>query len=255
LHLNFHSQLAENYASGSQKARILTENWIQDNMYCPVCGHCSVTHFQNNRAVADFYCPACNEQYELKSKHGSIGSKVIDGAYKTFIERITSNQNPHFFFMEYSLATMTVLNLKLIPKFFFWPAIVEKRPPLPPTARRSGWIGCNILLSQIPSQGKIEVIQEGNIIDKNVVLEKIKQAYRIREDDVTQRGWLFDILYCLDQISEQTFTLNTMYQFDRLLEERHPQNHHIRAKIRQQLQVLRDKGLIEFMGNGHYKKI
>ena len=30
---------------------------------------------------------------------------------------------------------------------------------------------------------------------------------------------------------------------------------HIKEKIRQQLQVLRDKGLIEFLGNGHYRKV
>ncbi|MFR4384325.1 MAG: restriction endonuclease, partial [Phascolarctobacterium sp.] len=31
-------------------------------------------------------------------------------------------------------------------------------------------------------------------------------------------------------------------------------NHYIQAKIRQQLQLLRDKGLLEFCGNGSYKK-
>lgn len=34
----------------------------------------------------------------------------------------------------------------------------------------------------------------------------------------------------------------------------YPENHHIREKIRQQLQLLRDKGIIEFVGRGRYKK-
>ncbi|MBE6823326.1 MAG: hypothetical protein E7518_09565 [Ruminococcaceae bacterium] len=35
----------------------------------------------------------------------------------------------------------------------------------------------------------------------------------------------------------------------------HPNNNHIRAKIRQQLQVLRNDGIIEFVDNaGTYKK-
>jgi type II restriction enzyme len=33
----------------------------------------------------------------------------------------------------------------------------------------------------------------------------------------------------------------------------HPQNRNIEAKIRQQLQMLRDHGLIEFLGNGRYR--
>ncbi|MGI0085759.1 MAG: DpnI domain-containing protein, partial [Nitrososphaerales archaeon] len=32
-----------------------------------------------------------------------------------------------------------------------------------------------------------------------------------------------------------------------------PNNAHIRDKIRQQLQVLRDMGLIEFLGSGSYR--
>lgn len=33
----------------------------------------------------------------------------------------------------------------------------------------------------------------------------------------------------------------------------YPENQHIRAKIRQQMQVLRDEGFIEFLGNGEYR--
>ncbi len=40
-----------------------------------------------------------------------------------------------------------------------------------------------------------------------------------------------------------------------MLQARHPQNNNIRPKIRQQLQVLRDKGVIEFLGRGLYRKI
>ena len=34
-----------------------------------------------------------------------------------------------------------------------------------------------------------------------------------------------------------------------------PQNHNVEAKIRQQLQILRDLGFIEFLGKGQYRKI
>jgi len=32
-----------------------------------------------------------------------------------------------------------------------------------------------------------------------------------------------------------------------------PNNHHVPEKIRQQLQVLRDAGLVRFLGRGHYE--
>lgn len=46
-----------------------------------------------------------------------------------------------------------------------------------------------------------------------------------------------------------------MYQFVDELQLKHIDNHNIEAKIRQQLQVLRDKGFIEFLGNGQYRKL
>lgn len=30
--------LVKNYKSNAQKARILTEDWVKSNMYCPKCG-------------------------------------------------------------------------------------------------------------------------------------------------------------------------------------------------------------------------
>jgi len=37
------------------------------------------------------------------------------------------------------------------------------------------------------------------------------------------------------------------------LQELHPANRHVRDKIRQQLQVLRDLGFVEFLGGGRYR--
>ncbi|MGC8581819.1 MAG: hypothetical protein ACP5MW_05710, partial [Thermoplasmata archaeon] len=41
----------------------------------------------------------------------------------------------------------------------------------------------------------------------------------------------------------------------RFLAEKHPNNKHIKDKIRQQLQILRERGYLEFKGNGKYEKI
>lgn len=255
MNLKIDNRTIGNYHSGTQIARVLTENWVNQNMYCPRCGNLHIKHFENNRPVADFYCPSCNNEYELKSKNGTLGHKITDGAYDTMIERITSNNNPDFFFMSYSKTVLEVIDFILIPKHFFVPDIVEKRKPLAPTARRAGWTGCNILIDKIPLQGRIAIVSNGKVQDMNDVVYKVNKSNQLETNDISTRGWLMDILNCVNKVSSKTFTLSEIYEFEDILKLKHPRNNNIRPKIRQQLQFLRDKGFIEFLGNGRYVKV
>ena len=255
MNLKFDNGLIKNYHSGAQIARVLTENWVNHNMYCPRCGNSYVSRFENNRPVADFYCPVCNNQYELKSKNGALGHKINDGAYNTMISRIKSNNNPDFFFMSYSREEMKVNDFIFIPKHFFVPEIIEKRKPLAQTARRARWVGCNILIDKIPEQGKINIVSNGELINIDSVLSSVSKSNALEIKDIYARGWLLDVLTCVNKISSPVFTLEEMYRFENSLHIKHPQNNNIKPKIRQQLQVLRDKGFIEFLGCGKYKKI
>lgn len=248
-------ELISGYTSKSQIARVLTESWTESQMYCPVCGYPTISKFPNNRAVADFFCPNCKNEFEQKSKNGVLGAKIADGAYDTFIQRISSNNNPDFFIMSYSLDRMRVESLQYVPKFFFVPEIVEKRKPLSDNAKRKGWVGCNILFNKIPIQGRIPVIVNSVPVEKSVVLSKVAMIQQIRTDDLSARGWLLDVLTCVNSIESGTFSLNMVYGFENALGAKHPNNNNIRAKIRQQLQQLRDRGVIAFLGNGHYKKL
>ncbi|MCD8146714.1 MAG: restriction endonuclease [Clostridiales bacterium] len=246
--------LANGYKSKAQIARVLTETWTSEHMYCPLCGWPAITKFPNNRAVADFYCPNCKNQFEQKSKNGPFGAKIADGAYSTFIQRINSNDNPDFLLMSYSLEKMTVESMVFVPKFFFVPELVEKRKPLSENARRAGWVGCNILFEKIPIQGRISIIENQTPLDKDDVLHRVSQAQKIRTNDISARGWLLDTLNCVNSIESNVFTLDMVYQFEEKLAAKHPNNHNIRAKLRQQLQQLRDRGVIAFLGNGYYRK-
>ena len=60
--------IADQYNSNSQKIRVITEHWVGSNLFCPYCGNDYIRHFENNRPVADFYCPSCKEEYELQQK-------------------------------------------------------------------------------------------------------------------------------------------------------------------------------------------
>jgi type II restriction enzyme len=60
---------------------------------------------------------------------------------------------------------------------------------------------------------------------------------------------------CVDAIKKDSFTLKEIYAFEHSLKKKYPNNNFIKDKIRQQLQFLRDKGIIEFKNSGTYKKI
>ena len=82
MYLKLPVEIAEDYSSGSQRIRVMTEEWVNRSGFCPNCGSV-LSQFENNKPVADFYCGNCSEEYELKSKHGEVGKKIVDGAYAT----------------------------------------------------------------------------------------------------------------------------------------------------------------------------
>ncbi len=252
--LLFNAKLADNYTSQSQKIRVLTEAWVDDAIFCPNCGQLDINRYPNNQPVADFYCSNCKEEYELKSKQFNIGTKIVDGAYRTMIERLRSSNNPNFFLLNYDLKSYEVLNFIVIPKHFFVPEIIEKRKPLSLTARRAGWIGCNILLNHIPQTGKIFFVRDRQVEPKEKVLADWKKTLFLRDEkEISAKGWLLDIMVCIEKIGRKEFSLDEMYVFENKLSRKHSDNRHIKDKIRQQLQVLRDKGYLEFTGKGNYR--
>jgi len=62
-----------------------------------------------------------------------------------------------------------------------------------------------------------------------------------------------EVMKCVDLIGRRDFTLDDVYAQEARLHALYPGNRNVRPKIRQQLQVLRDQGYIEFLGNGQYR--
>lgn len=255
MELQMNPLLAENYHSPAQKIRVMTEHWAGENLYCPCCGNETLNHFENNRPVADFFCPVCHEEFELKSKAGALGRVINDGAYNTMIARISMSNNPNLLFMGYDRASMKVCNLMLIPRYFFVPDLIIKRKPLAKTAKRAGWTGCSIAIGKVPSEGIIHLVRCSVPVSQKDVICKVQKTKFIADYKMDARGWMLDILSCLNQIPRQHFSLEDLYQFEGQLRRKYPNNHHVREKIRQQLQVLRDKGLLDFKGRGQYQKV
>lgn len=244
-------KLAINYKNNSQKARILTEFWTWENIFCPNCWE-YIIHYANNKPVADFYCKKCTEDYELKSGK-TLGKKITDWAYSTMINRLNSNENPNFFFLNYTLE-YEIKNFFVIPKHYFTKEIIEERKPLAVHTQRAGWIWCNILLSPIPESWKIFYIKNWEKINKNEVLDNRNKTLFLRETkSIEWKWWILDIMKCIENLHKKEFSLQELYNLEPFLKEKYPNNNFIKDKIRQQLQFLRDKWYLEFMNNGKYK--
>ena len=132
--------------------------------------------------------------------------------------------------------------------------MLEKRNPLSINARRAGWMGCNFLIQRLPDEGKISIIKDEKIINKDSVNAIWKKMFFLYSEKAEFRGWTSDILKIVEELSTN-FSLSEVYRYERYLREIHPSNSNVKAKIRQQLQVLRDNKIIKFLSNGKYMKI
>jgi type II restriction enzyme len=251
----YDKDILDNYKSNSQRARVLSENWFSSEMYCPACLNEEITRYPNNEKVKDFFCDNCKSDFQLKSSSRRFGARVVDGEFSTMMYHLSNNQTPNFFLMHYSKEDWSIKDLFLIPKFFISPSIIEKRAPLKKSARRKGWTGCNFLLSGIPEDGKIKIIKDEKIIDKDVVHKKWQKMFFLNNKNPYSRGWTTDVLKCIGELRKDEFTLDEVYKFKGYLRGLHPNNKHIEAKIRQQLQILRDNNILNFDSRGKYSII
>jgi type II restriction enzyme len=137
-----------------------------------------------------------------------------------------------------------VRNVILVPHFVFTASAVEKRKPLAATARRAGWVGCNIVLRNIPNDAKIGVVIDGAAVTPAKVRQQFERLRPLKELTVKERGWTLDVLNAVRRLGKTEFTTSDAYTFLRELEQLHPDNRHVKDKIRQQLQVLRDRGFL-----------
>ncbi len=221
--------------------------------YCPHCGNPKISAFPNNKPLADFYCTSCSEEFELKSQKGKFGAKVLDGEFNAKCERLAASNNPNLLLMNYDLKSLTVVNLFIVPKHFFVREIIEERKPLAATARRAGWIGSKILLDRVPESGKIHIVRGGIVRPKEAVLAEWQRTLFLRNESPDTRGWLLDVMKCVESLGKRDFTLDEVYAFEGQLRDLYPGNQNVKPKIRQQLQFLRDRGFIEFVSRGNYR--
>ena len=164
-----------------------------------------------------------------------------------------TDTNPNLALMSSDLARFAVTDFFFVPKQFFTPAIIEARPPLAATAQRAGWVGSKIVLRDVPESGKVWLVRGGEALGRDAVLEQWRSTLFLREEGQAARGWLIEVMKCAEALGRESFELADVYAFEDRLSALYPSNNNVRPKIRQQLQVLRDRGWLEFLGRGRYR--
>lgn len=245
MNLSMPAGLAAAYKSPAQRARVITEGWAASNLFCPNCPAPELAATPGNTQAVDYRCPRCDQPFQLKGKSSTIGAKIVDAAWEAMMRAIREDRTPSLFVLHYEPTAWLVRNVILVPHFVFTASAVEKRKPLAATARRAGWVGCNIVLRNIPSDAKISVVIDGNPVTPAKVRGQFRQAQQLVEGlTVAQRGWTLDVLRVVQSFGKKEFKTSDMYGYVRHFEKLHPGNRHVRDKIRQQLQVLRDRGFL-----------
>jgi type II restriction enzyme len=209
----------------------------------------------NNTRVVDFRCVDCGEPYQLKSRKSPIRSVVADGAYRTFQTAVEQGNAPNLLLLHYSHPDLTVKDFFGIHRKLLSPLSIVKRKPLSETARRAGWVGCNIDLHSIPPGARIPIVIDHVAVPARIVqVQWQRYSSLIEEERVGEQGWLRDILACIQKTDTKDFHLDDIYAFENDLGQLHPVNRNIRPKIRQQLQILVRQGIIERVEAGVYRK-
>jgi len=105
----------------------------------------------------------------------------------------------------------------------------------------------------LPQEARIYVVYGYEVIPSIDVRNRWHQFSFLKQVSPSSRGWTADVLACVRKLGQDAFTLSDVYGFEGYLSDLHPDNKSVRPKIRQQLQVLRDHGIIKFLGNGRYE--
>jgi type II restriction enzyme len=244
--------IASAYSSSSQRARVISEDWLARNGFCLACTGEKLKPTPRNTQARDFECIECGHPYELKCTLGEFGNQITDGAYSSMMKRIENSSTPSFLLLGYT-STWSISSFQAIHHLLITPSAIKARKPLAITAKRAGWIGCNILLSQIPREGRIDIVKNGVTVLMEQSRQKFAQSERLIKLSVSDRTWTAEILNLIHGLNKSTFTLQEAYSFENRLAMLYPSNFHIREKIRQQLQVLRDMGFLQFISRGTYR--
>lgn len=93
------------------------------------------------------------------------------------------------------------------------------------------------------------------LVPKNETLDRWQATLFLRDASLNAPGWLLAVMKAVEAVGKAKFDLDDVYAHEATLAALYPDNHNVRPKIRQQLQVLRDRGWLEFTARrGTYRR-
>lgn len=239
------------YRSPSQQVRVISEAWVSQECYCASCGS-GLAPYRANTPVYDFYSAPCGEKFQLKASKAPMKNRIAGASYDKLYRSVLARSQPSLLLLHYDRTKWRVQDLTLVHRACITESCVRRRRPLKETAKRAGWEGCGIILDAIPELGRIPMVTEGKIRDEKSVLEQWKSSSKLLAAGPLNRGWLADVLRCVERLYVD-FRVSDLYSFEEELAKLHPGNHHVKDKIRQQLERLRDMGILEPVSRGEYR--
>lgn len=243
---------ASRYTSPSQIARVLSEEWVLANMYCLGCSAERLQRTVANTRCLDFTCQECLHKYELKTFLRRPAKSLVDGAYASMMESMRSTSKPTLFLLHRDKG-WNIHHFTAIHSAFLTTSLIEARKPLSAKAKRAGWIGCNIRLDRLPPEGEIVVVADRNAKNPSQVRESFRKLAPFNALSLAERGWTSLALSIARRLGSEVFTLQEMYKHEFDFAAVYPHNLNLRPKIRQQLQQLRNLGMIRFLDRGRYQ--
>jgi type II restriction enzyme len=195
------------YKSPQQRVRCITEDWGAANLYCANCDSHDLARLKANTPTIDFDCPKCRALFQLKGRKSPIRGILADAAYEKMRDAILAGKTPNLIALHYDPVSLQVKNLILIPNFAFSLAALKKRPPLSPNAERHGWVGCNIVLSNIPPDARISLVSDGLAVEPSDVRRQYRRLRPLAQLKVEERGWTMDVLNVVRSFGKAQFSL------------------------------------------------
>ena len=254
MQLTCDQSVAATYKSPAQRARVISEHWFHRNIYCLACESDRLCREVPNSIARDFHCGNCGHHYELKTFRRRPRASLVDGAYSSLVDQINSGAAPTLCLLERN-DFWCIRSLTAIHSSFLTPSVIEQRSPLGEHARRSGWIGCNIRLDLIPPDAEISVVANGTPNSKSETRRQFRKFLPLAQIRPERRGWTTLTLAIVRRIGKPVFSLADLYERNAEFSAVYPDNRNVSAKIRQQLQVLRDLGILAFEGKGLYRML
>ena len=188
----------------------------------------------------------------MKSQSRPFAAKITDAAYKTMCQRIRADGTPNLLAMYYDRSNWQVNSLILIPRFAFSEAAIEKRRPARVQGRTKLWVGCNILLGRIPVEARLLVIENGKPVDPRRSEEPM---LRVRKPWPRLIPGSAGHWTCWPQFAPSESN-RSLWQRRIHWKGKWPSSIPPTGHVRQDspaTQVLRDAGLLDFVGRGAYR--